>query len=243
MLYVWTLTIGLALQTPPAVPPPAEIAWPDDRPFTRLFHNLAHDFRALPSRTTGLMLAAGGGGALVVHPFDDNVAGWVETVGDSSYTQLGNVLGDAWTQAGGAVATYAIGKMMKRPEVAHVGSDLIRAQALNGVITTTIKIAVNRTRPSGGHRAFPSGHTSAAFASAAVLHGHYGWEAGLAGYATAGFISWTRMRDKAHWLSDGVFGATVGIITGYTVTAGHRDRAWGLVPVKTEGGIAIYFVR
>jgi membrane-associated phospholipid phosphatase len=141
------------------------------------------------------------------------------------------------------LATYAIGKIAHRPEAVHVGGDLIRAQVLTGVLTQSLKYGVDRTRPNGGRRSFPSGHSSASFASAAVVGGHFGWKGAVPAYAVASFIGWTRVRDHVHYPSDVIFGAAMGILVGHTVTAGHRTRTWTVMPAKTPGGMAIYVVK
>ncbi len=236
------LAVALALQRAPAAPPVER--WPDDRPFTRLAQNLVTDIAALPSRTTLVLLVAGAGGAAVAaRGADADLARRADVAGPVSYTTPGDVLGNGWVQGGGAVATYAIGRIAGRPRVTHIGSDLVRSQILNGLLTAGLKVAVNRRRPTGGPHAFPSGHTSATFASAAVLHGHFGWKTGVPAYAIASFVGWTRVRDREHWVSDVVFGASIGLAVGHTVTRGHRLRDWMIVPVRTKGGAAIYLVK
>jgi len=183
------------------------------------------------------IIAAGSAGSLFAHSAGDQpIASWAGKASDSSYADIGTVVGDGWTQGGAALATYAIGALGHYARVEHIGSDLIRAQVLNGVLTTALKIGVDRTRPSGGARGFPSGHTSAAFATAAVLDGHYGWKAGIPMYALAGFVGWSRVRDNVHFLSDVVVGSAVGVIVGRTVTAGHKTRQWTIVPTPAPGG-------
>ncbi len=228
----FVLTAGLAhFQAPdPSAP------WPDDRPITRVLQNLGRDLRALPSAPTAIVLAAGGGGAAAAHAADADMARRAADAGDAGYTVAGRWLGDGWVQAGGALATYAVGRLAGQPRVTHVGSDLVRVQALNGVLTTGLKYAVDRRRPSGGRYAFPSGHTSATFASASVLHAHFGWKAAAPAYIVAGYVGWTRVRDRKHWMSDVVFGAAVGLATGHAVTKGHRKRDWGIVPLASPGG-------
>ncbi len=237
------LAISVALQAPAAAPaPPGELAWPDDKPFTRIVQNLARDLVALPSIESGLILGTGGLGAAVAHPHDDNLAEWAAQ-STSSLANVGRVIGDGWVQGGVAVATYAAGKISKHAQTAHIGSDLVRAQVLNAVLTRGLKAAVNRRRPSGGGHAFPSGHASATFASAAVLQGHFGWKVALPGYALSGMVGWSRVRDRAHWLSDTVFGAAVGMASGLTVTRGHRERTWVVTPVATRRSVALYVVK
>jgi membrane-associated phospholipid phosphatase len=124
-----------------------------------------------------------------------------------------------------------------------VGSDLIRAQVLNAVITRGLKFAVGRKRPSGGRESLPSGHASASFASAAVLDSHFGPKVGLPAYAVAGFIGWTRVRDNAHWLTDVIVGGAIGAAVGRTVARGHRTMTWAVVPTVTRDQVAVHVVR
>ena len=183
-------------------------------------------------------------GASLAHRADGRLLGWVRDAGPSlTYTPIGGLIGNEWMQGGAAIATYAIGVVQHSPEVAHIGSDLIRAQVLNGVITTSLKVAVDRSRPNGGAWSFPSGHSSATFTSATVLAGHYGWKVGLPAYVVAGFIGWTRVRDEQHWLSDVVFGSAIGVVAGRTVTRGHGPRSWTVVPVATPKGGALYLIK
>jgi membrane-associated phospholipid phosphatase len=214
--------------------------WTDDRPFTRMAQNLKRDLINTPRFDTMGIILAGAVGAAVSRPSEQRLSRWIAQSGESrSYTPIGSLLGNEWLQGGAAIATYAIGKAQKSPELAHMGSDLIRAQLLNGVFTTAVKIGASRARPNGGRRAFPSGHTSSTFASATVLSEHYGWKVAVPAYAMAGFIGWTRVRDDEHWLSDVVFGSALGIVAGKTVTRGHKTK-WVVAPVAMKGGGAIY---
>jgi len=137
---------------------------------------------------------------------------------------------------GVAVGVWGIGELTKHRLVTHVGSDLIRVQVMNGILSRGLKIAVDRPRPTGGGHAFPSGHTSASFATAGVLHQHFGWKAGAPAYAAATFIGYTRLRDRAHWLSDAVFGAALGLASARAVTRDHQSQTWTIAPVAMPGG-------
>jgi membrane-associated phospholipid phosphatase len=242
---VWTLSIALAAHSP-APPNPSSLQaapWPDDRPFARLLPNLMEDFKALPTQTSGLILAGGVVGAIAVKPADDNATDWARDHGVSSLADFGRALGSGWTQAGGAVGAYVVGRVTGRAELTHIGSDLVRGQVMNGLITRVAKLSNTRRRPGGGPDAFPSGHTSSTFTTAAVLQGHYGWTIGAPAYAAAALVGWSSVRDRAHWLTDVVAGATLGTIVGYTVTRGHQARDWQIVPVRTDGGFAVFLVR
>jgi membrane-associated phospholipid phosphatase len=246
----WALAIALTIQTAagalPAAPPAASptrqpAAWTDDRPISRFFPNLMHDVLAVPSVDTAMVLSAGGSAAGGLRSVDLSFATRSAGLDKSSYAELGGFLGDGWIQVGAAFGAYGVGKLANKPQVIHVGSDLIRAQALNGLMTVSLKIAVDRTRPDGGQHAFPSGHTSATFASASTLHAHYGWRVGVPAYAVAGFVAWTRARDGKHWLSDVAFGSAIGIVAGRTVAARHGPGRLTITPAPTKGGAMVTF--
>jgi membrane-associated phospholipid phosphatase len=239
----WALALTFAIQNAPTTPAADQAIWTDDRPFERLIPNLGHDAKSLASWDSLAILAVGAGGTLALHKADDNVALWMRDQEPSSYSKIGRHLGSGWVQGVAAIGTYAIGKLTHEPEATHIGSDLIRAQVMNGIITVGLKTTVGRRRPSGGPHSFPSGHTSATFASAAVLQGHYGWKVGVPAYAISGFIGWARFRDNSHWVTDVVAGSAIGLVVGRSVVAGHRPRSWSVVPVATKGGGALFFIK
>ena len=55
-------------------------------------------------------------------------------------------------------------------------------------------------------------------------------------------LGWARVRTNHHWLSDGVLGAAIGITAGLAVTK-DRPTHWTIVPAKTKGGAALFFIR
>ena len=215
----------------------------EDQAFRYFFQNLARDIKRLPSKETIWILGTATGVALIAHPADDNLQIWVEEQEPASYTAIGRVVGDGWVQGGAALATYGVGVFGAHPKVRHVGSDLIRSQVLNAILTRGLKYVAHRERPGGSPDSMPSGHTSASFTTAAVLGSHFGPKVGIPAYAFAGFIGWTRIRDNAHWLTDVIIGAGIGATVGQTVARGHRDSAWTIVPTVTPNQVAIHIVR
>jgi membrane-associated phospholipid phosphatase len=100
----------------------------------------------------------------------------------------------------------------------RMGDKLILFVLSQGVVQTVTQVLKQTTqiqRPDGnGLDAFPSGHTSWAFANAAFLEEEYGhvsvaWT--IAGYGMATATGALRMFNNRHWLSDVLFGAGVGI--------------------------------
>jgi len=238
----WVVSVSLSLQAAPSAPVPPTPT--DERPLTHLVQNLTQDLKSLTQPQNAALMGAGVLAAGLSHASDDDVADWVRKNGGSlSYTPIGGLLGNEILQGAAAIGTYAIGKLQDSPTLAHIGSDLIRAQVLNGVLTTGLKLAVDRERPNGGEHAFPSGHSSATFASAAVLDAHFGWKVGVPAYAVSAFVGWTRIRDNEHWVSDVVFGSALGIVAGRTVAGGHRGSSWTVAPTVTPGGVAVYLIK
>src|SRR6185436_7331888 len=98
-----------------------------------------------------------------------------------------------------------------------------------------------RTRPDGTARSFPSGHSSDTFAFATALERHLGWRYAVPAYTLASYVAISRLPANRHWFSDVVFGSTVGIIAGRTVT--RHGRQFPVAVVPTDRGVAVAFVR
>jgi membrane-associated phospholipid phosphatase len=95
-------------------------------------------------------------------------------------------------------------------------------------LSTGLKYVVNRTRPYNeypddiikrddtGPYSFPSGHTTAAFATATAMTLSYKkWYVAVPSYAYAGFVGYSRMRLGVHYPSDVLGGAVIGIASGW----------------------------
>jgi len=92
-------------------------------------------------------------------------------------------------------------------------SDAFSASLMFGV-SQGLKYAVGRTRPDGGHRSFPSGHSATAFMTAAMLNHEYGWRSpwiGFTGYTLATATTVGRIMNNRHWMTDTFAGAVIGV--------------------------------
>ena len=206
-----------------------------------LFTSLPSDFARLFTPANGIIAGAGGAGSLAIHPRDDEIAAdiYQPSGGRHDFFRAGATIGDGVEQNAFAVGTYVVGRVWRKPGVASTGADLIDAQIVNGVLTQGIKVATHRTRPNGGRRAFPSGHTSATFATAEVIREHYGWGWGAPLYALGAYVSVSRMVDNKHWASDVIFGAAIGIVSGRAASLGHGTQRVSVAPSLLPGGFAI----
>ena len=84
------------------------------------------------------------------------------------------------------------------------------------ILTQVPKFAFNIERPNGGSHSFPSGHTATAFTGAELLRREYGKEypyIAVAGYAVATTVAVMRVYNNAHWATDVLAGAGVGILS------------------------------
>ncbi|MCW5515281.1 phosphatase PAP2 family protein [Muriicola sp. Z0-33] len=105
---------------------------------------------------------------------------------------------------------------------------------LTQFITKGLKANIDKERPdSTDYRAFPSGHTSTAFASATVLYEEFKNTApflAYSGYAFALATGYLRMAQNKHWLSDVLMGAAIG--TAVTKIIYHFDYLFNWNPFK-----------
>jgi hypothetical protein len=101
----------------------------------------------------------------------------------------------------------------------------IKSFLLNDFITWQLKDRINAKRPGGGAHSFPSGHTSRAFSFAHFMHKEYGeispWFS-VGAYTCAAATGFMRMAKDAHWVSDVVMGAGIGILSTELVYLTHQ---------------------
>ena len=213
--------------------------------FKGLLRDVGSDYRNFFSVDSAEWLAVGGVAALAVHGADEVIREELQEP-EAPATQAltldgGAQYGSLAGQAPLALGWWAIGAAMHSARGATAGRDLLRAQINAVSVTYALKYTVNRTRPNGDPRSFPSGHASAAFATAMVLQAHYGWKVGLPFFAAATYTGASRLTIDKHWASDVVFGAVVGMTCGRTVTLHVRHARLAVAPQVVPGGGVITF--
>lgn len=249
-----------ASEPPPARPPTLSLQQPADQHpepahtgFKALLFETGSDFKAFPRRrSTWVILAIGGAAAAIAHPADDNVnARLAGSPTASRFFAPGKYIGAMYTQAGAAVGLYVIGRYVlphgdgepKTNKVSHLGFDLLRSLIVSQALTQGIKMTVRRARPTGECCAFPSGHASAAFATASVLERHLGYRGAWPTFVVAAYVATSRLHDNRHFLSDVLLGGAVGIASGWTVVGRHGRSNYALVPVPLKGGVMVTLTR
>ena len=215
--------------------------------FKALVFTTGADFKAFPRRTsTWVILGIGAGAAALVYPWDDEItADLSDDKGLGNFLKPGKYLGYAWVQAGAAIGTYVVGRYAYHPEegrtnkVSHLGFDLLRANILTQALTYGFKYAVRRDRPTGECCSFPSGHASVTFATAAVLERHFGYRSAWPTFVIAGYVAASRLTDNRHFLSDVLFGAALGMTSGWTVVGRHGRSDFAMYPVPMRKGLGV----
>jgi len=162
----------------------------------------------------------------------------------TSVFQAGNVIGSFAFQIAAGTATYGIGKIVHNQKGAEVGRDIVRAQIVSQVMVQTLKFTIQRERPDGSNsQSFPSGHASSAFASAVVLHRHYGWKVGVPAYALGSYVALARMSWNRHHATDVVMGAGFGIAAARTVTMTVANSKFNIGVQPQAGGASVNFTK
>ena len=188
-------------------------------------------------------VAVGAIGAVSV--FDRPIDDWVQTRRSSHSDAVARVLrrgGEPALVFGVAGSLLAAGVISGHKDLERSGGRVLASVLTAGVTTVAIKRIVGRFRPPdardqyvfkpfSSHDAFPSGHTTVAFALAASLAEeiHRPWATALL-YAGAGGTAWSRLNDHEHWLSDVLAGAAVGITAAKVIRG--RWRIFGLRPPR-----------
>ena len=96
-------------------------------------------------------------------------------------------------------------------------------------MTYSIKFLVQKTRPDGENFAFPSGHTTFAFANATVLLKEFQETNPIlaySGYLSAVSTGTLRVINNKHWVSDVLVGAGIGILATELIYHFEPLKSW-----------------
>ncbi|MBT7608683.1 MAG: phosphatase PAP2 family protein [Bacteriovoracaceae bacterium] len=126
---------------------------------------------------------------------------------------------------------------------------MMKATLYSGALTTILKHTIRQRRPGGGQKtSFPSGHTTTAFAFAAVVGSFHDWYYALPAYTIATAVGFQRLTNNNHYLHDVLAGATIGIAYGIGVSSIVKKKNSFMenvtvIPIATDGLMAIYSYR
>ena len=111
---------------------------------------------------------------------------------------------------------------------------------LNQGLTIILNRALNKHRPyDNGYNAFPSGHTSTTFQSAAFIQRRYGWKYGIPAYVLATYTGYTRINAQRHDGWDILGGMLVGVGSAYLFTTPFQEEHLELAFASEKGYYSI----
>ncbi len=140
----------------------------------------------------------------------------------------------------GIVGAFEVGGIAAGDDnaIATAHDAIIAIGLANGVATTSLKFASGRRRPTeygddyvfkpfSGNMSFPSGHTTQAFAAAAVISEHYDslW-AQFISYGLASMVGVSMVQLDSHYASDVLAGGLIGTVIGKSVAIFNRTHKY-----------------
>ncbi len=135
--------------------------------------------------------------------------------------------------------------------------NMLESAGLSFVSAYALKYTIGRERPYQttssnrwfrGGTSFPSEHVTAAFAIGTVLaesgNPKYRWIRRTLGYGIGAFTAYQRLKHNAHWLSDTVAGAALGMATAHFIMnrrAEREDDDYDVSVVPVRGGVMLAY--
>jgi hypothetical protein len=180
------------------------------------------------------------GGALaavgVSHHYDDQVRVHFTTGRYAgNLTATGTSEGkDALPAVAAVGATWLYASFINDSAGRREAGEMVESAVLSCATGFVLRLGIGRARPNetddsnqwrAGSNSFPSLHSTGAFAIGTVLaesgNDNYRWIRRLLGYGLGAATSYERLRHNAHWLSDTVAGAALGMSTAHFVMNRH----------------------
>jgi len=194
---------------------------------------LGDDTLALAKNPWSLaFLGAAGAAGIALHGAnaDDPIANHYEKEGpqlNSFWDSIGDAGGNPGTHFAIAGLWYAKSLMDKNDAEYEHSTTLLRALALNGILTSVLKVSARTEAPNGNENVWPSGHTSSSFTLATVMWDAYGPLVGAPFMGFAGYVGYERIDAGNHQFSDVLSGALIGVAVGHAVSDNHQIRIAG----------------
>lgn len=192
-------------------------------------------------RFGGIVAAVG-----VAYHYDDKVRAHFANEGEPNYHEVADAMPAALVFGG----TWFAAKLGHNEEAQWESAVMRRAIVLETIGSEVMKVAFRRKRPgpdvepnqwNGGGLSFPSGHTAAAFAIGTVLaesgDDRHRWLRRVVGYGLGIGTGYQRLNHDAHWLSDTVAGAALGIAAArFVMKRRERPEPRGEVSIRPMDG-------
>ncbi|NVK03967.1 MAG: phosphatase PAP2 family protein [Flavobacteriia bacterium] len=196
--------------------------------------------------TAGAIVSTG----LVLYAQDEEIRNAFQSVRTEQTewfsANIAEPIGSGLYSLGGSAVLYGVGYFTDDERLQRTSAQAVKAFVLTGGATVVLKQMTHRVRPyeiprsdlwygptgiSPDYDAFPSGHTSTAFAVASVYAHSYSdrpW-VGVTAYSLASLTALSRIHDDRHWASDVFFGAALGWYVGRAIV--QNDSRLTVLPV------------
>jgi len=199
-------------------------------------------------RTDWLKAGAVGVGIAGAMAYDERLAAEIQERRSSATDHLSTATTSFGTTQAFAISAVLIGSgvVFKDANVTSMGREAIEASIFTGLIAAVAKRAFGRQRPidandetvflfGSSNQSFPSGHTTEAFTVASVIAARSsGWVVPTLAYTAASLVAYDRLNDRAHFPSDVVAGAALGISVGRFVVHRHQPKEPAAHTVELE---------
>jgi hypothetical protein len=181
---------------------------------------------ASPFTTEANMVLLGGSaltGVLVIDGVEDSLGQSVqnETVEDKplgKFSKVGDISGQLVPNLIYIGAFYGMAAYYDDDAFSKKAEHMLKSTFYAAGTTTVLKYVARERRPdSNNHDAFPSGHTTTAFAFAAVVGTEHEWYWAVPAYGLATLVAYSRINDNKHQLHDVVGGAVIGLTYGLSI--------------------------
>lgn len=192
----------------------------------------------------------------VAHHYDEDVRAHFVAGANPPASADSKDVDDALPAAGVLAATFVYALATRDADGRSESWQMLEAAGLSSATGYVLRYATGRERPdvtsdpdqwrSGGN-SFPSNHVTVAFAIGTVLaesgNDRYRWVRRFLGYGMAAYTGYARLDHNAHWLSDTVAGAALGMSTAHFVMDRHDgpSRAGQITWVPLERGAMLSY--
>ncbi len=213
-----------------------------------------------------LCLSVVTGGIVLFSLADEDIRNWVvdnRTGTSEDISGVFSVFGHGAFVAGIGGALYLTGEVFDQKGLRKTALLSLESWLISGVIVNAFKVVVGRQRPDNNNysfqfqpfsfrsskHSFPSGHSSTAFAVAAVIDGQSdSIFLDISVYTLAAAAALSRIHDSKHWLSDTVAGSALGYFVGKMISGIHSNNpapdsrvTISLIPRKSSLTLSLSF--
>lgn len=123
----------------------------------------------------------------------------------------------------------------------QLGGEMAATVAATQALKYAFKDGDWGTRPDGGSKSFPSGHTSTACAGAAYLGERYGWQQAAPAYAVSAWVAYIRVNEDKHYVRDVVAGCALAYGLSKLVVKPWMPAQLSVLPVIAPDQIGLAF--